>query len=92
MIFPSDRLSPCLQKSHHSTASEAVLGVSLVARLPTPRCGGQACDIWRLATRRAARLGMAAGRPIRRMAAGSEASVSSAWPLTAWLGFRWLAS
>jgi hypothetical protein len=57
--------------------------LSLVARLPIPRCGGQAWGIWRLATRRAARLATAAGRPIRLMAGGGEALLSSALPLTA---------
>ncbi len=51
-----------------TTASDAVLALSLVARLPIPRCGGQAWGIWRLATRRAARLASTAGRPIRRTA------------------------
>ena len=48
-----------------TTASEAVLALSLVARLPIPRCGGQAWGSWRVATRRVARLGMAAGVPMK---------------------------
>jgi hypothetical protein len=54
--------------------------VFLFRREIDTRCGGQAWGIWRLATRRAAQLATAAGRPIRLMADGGEASLSSALP------------
>ncbi len=48
----------------------AATWVFLFRREINTRCGGQAWGIWRLATRRVARLATAAGRPIRRMAGG----------------------